>query len=277
MCTGSFALVAKDDKAGGDKSAATASHADKMMASCIAVGNQEEIALAEFARQKTHNDDVKKFVEMMITDHHTFLLKLRKFAPEATQPGYIDTDAKVSRGKEGKNKEGKDKDTVQQVGAVEAADDAKQVETADASSAKNDAHGDMNFEKMGRELAAECLAQSKEKLGKKEGAEFDLCFMGQQMAMHEGMKVKLIVFQRHASGELAKVLAEGQKTTEHHIAKAEHILKDLTPTIIEKGREGKNRDRKVTKEKGPLNDKDRDAKEADAKESDAKDADKKPE
>src|SRR4051812_7448548 len=99
--TGSFGLLAqqnnsaakkRDDKSKADHHAAH--NPDHMMASCVAVANQEEIALAEFARQKTTNDDVKKLVEMMITDHHTFLLKLKQFAPEATQPGYIETHAR---------------------------------------------------------------------------------------------------------------------------------------------------------------------------------------
>jgi len=252
--TGSFGLLAQQDNSAAknrdDKPADhhAAHNPDHMMASCVAVSNQEEIALAEFARQKTTNDDVKKLVEMMITDHHTFLLKLKKFAPEATQPGYIDTHAR-GEGKDDAGASATNKPKIQKTGVAEGADDAgKGVQTADAN---RSAEHHVDFAQMQRELAAECLALSKEKLSQKEGAEFDKCFVGQQIAMHEGMKAKLIVFQRHASGDLAKVFAEGQKTTEHHLAKAEELMKHLSPstTIIEKTRDGKNKERTVIKEK----------------------------
>lgn len=255
-------LSAEDDKANesqaGNKASAHHMHnPDQLMASCVAVGNQEEIAVAEFARQKTQNEDVKKFVEMMITDHHTYLLKLRKFAPEATEPGYIPSTTKAAA------KAGGLKAVIQQTGAAVAAavsddakDDAKKVENADAKEAADskesaDSGKHSKFAQMERELAAECLALTKAKLGEKSGAEFDQCFIGQQIGAHMAMKAKLTVFQRHASPELAKVFAEGLKTTEHHLAKAEDLAKELhtTTTTIEKTREGKNRERKVIKEK----------------------------
>lgn len=260
-------LSAEDDKtneskAGNKASAHQMHNPDQLMASCVAVGNQEEIAIAEFARQKSQNEDVKKFVEMMITDHHTYLLKLRKFAPEATQPGYIPSNTKEAAKARGL------KGIIQQTGAAVAAavsddakDDAKKVENADdkddakVETADSKETGDSGkhsiFAQMERELAAECLALTKAKLGEKSGAEFDQCFIGQQIGAHMAMKAKLTVFQRHASPELAKVFAEGLKTTEHHLAKAEDLAKELHPTTttIEKTREGKNRERKVIKEK----------------------------
>ena len=36
-------------------------------------------------------------------------------------------------------------------------------------------------------------------MSKKDGAEFDECFIGYQIAMHAGMKNKLVVFERHVS------------------------------------------------------------------------------
>ena len=71
--------------------------------------------------------------------------------------------------------------------------------------------------------------------------------------MHQHMKDNLIVLQRHVSPELAEILAEGQKTTEEHLAKAESIMKGLdsqsTTRTVETKRDGKVKERKVTKEK----------------------------
>ncbi len=218
---------------------------DHLLATCIALGNQGEIAISEIARTKTQNDEVKKFAGMMITEHHNFLEKLQKFAPEATKAGYLDAATKGAR----KNKRGA---KIEQTAASDADQDADKsdVKTADAKS--DDSAHHFHHMQLERELAAQCLASAKEKLEAKSGHEFDECFIGHQLAMHMHMKDKLIVFQRHVSPELAAVLAEGQKTTETHLAHAEKLMKELahhsTTRTVETKRDGKGKERKVTKE-----------------------------
>lgn len=218
---------------------------DHLLASCIALGNQGEIAISELARTKTENDEVKKFAGMMITEHHNFLEKLQKFAPEATKAGYLDTATKGDR----KNKRGA---KIEQTAASDADQDADKsdVKTADAKS-DNSAHH-FDHMQLQRELAAQCLASAKEKLEAKSGSEFDQCYIGQQLAMHMHMNDKLIVFQRHVSPELAAILAEGQKTTEEHLAHAEKLMKELahdaTPRAGAAKRDKKVKERKAAKE-----------------------------
>ncbi len=235
----SVAMLSADDaksKSAGDKKSA-----DHLLASCVALANQSEIAISEIGRTKSTNDEVKKFAGMLITDHHNFLEKLQKFAPEATKADYLDGASKEVRTTK---RDGKIQQTA-------AADDKADIKTADA---KSD-HADMHFNHMQlqRELAAQCLSSAKEKLNSKSGDEFDKCFIGHQLGMHEHMKDSLIVLQRHVSPELAAILAEGQKTTEEHLAKAEAIMKDLdhhtTTRTVETKRDGKVKERKVTKEK----------------------------
>ncbi|MDB5338301.1 MAG: hypothetical protein JWN70_3920 [Planctomycetaceae bacterium] len=215
---------------------------DHLLATCVALGNQGEISISEIARTKATNDDVKKFADMMITDHHAFLEKLQKFAPEATKAGYLDSATKEAKTNKSGNK-------IQQTAATDA--DKSDVKTADAKSGDGSQH--FHHMQLERELATQCLASSKEMLESKSGPEFDACFIGMQLGMHMHMKDKLIVFQRHVSPELAAIFAEGQKTTEEHMAKAEKIMKDLhhtttTRTVETKRGDGKGKERKVTKE-----------------------------
>ncbi len=214
---------------------------DHLLATCVALGNQAEITLSEIARTKATNEEVKKFAEMMIADHHAFLEKLQKFAPEATKAGFLDSDVKAAR----TNKSG---DKIQQTAASDA--DKSDVKTADAESGDSAHH--FHHMQLERELAAQCIASAKEKLEAKSGHEFDNCFIGMQLGAHMHMKDKLIVFQRHVSPELAAILADGLKTTEHHMAKAEQIMKDLehttTTKTVETKRGNKVKERTVTKE-----------------------------
>lgn len=224
--TGTVAVLSADDAS----KASLGSNSDHMFASCVAVGNQEEIIIAEFAIKKAHSDDVKKFAEGMVADHHAFLLKLKKFAPEATAPGFLDTGVKEAKS------EGKGEKVVKAVATIlqtaassDAADDKKSVDNAAATrSAEASSGKGIDFLQLQREMANECLTLTREKLSEKSGAGFDECFLGQQIGAHMAMKAKLTVLHRHASSELAGILADGLKTTDQHLAKAEHLMKTVT-------------------------------------------------
>jgi len=193
---------------------------DHCFATCVALGNQEEVALGQFASQKAKNPEVKKFAEMLVEDHTEYLGKLKNFAPEASSQGYLrgegGTGPKAgARNREATNqREGATQETATKTGAG--------VRTGDQS-----ADG-LKPSEIEREVAEECLNSAMAKLNEKAGtADFDKCFIGQQIAKHMGMKDKLAVYQRHASSELAQVFAAGQKKTEEHLAKAEDLMKML--------------------------------------------------
>lgn len=189
---------------------------DHCFASCVALGNQEEVALGQIGAKTSSNEDVKKFAEMLVKDHTMYLTKLQKFAPEASKAGYLGTDKEEASVDERK--------AVRQVAATDDADTDTKVQTAEGKSPK---HAARDMQQVERELAVQCLTSSKEALEEKSGAEFDKCFIGMQIAKHMGMRDKLIVYQRHASSELAPLFAAGQKKTEEHLAKAKEIMKSL--------------------------------------------------
>jgi len=192
---------------------------DQMVASCVAIENQEEIAIARFAEDKTKNDDVKEFARMLIKDHSGFLQKLEKFAPEATQEGYLE------RGQAGLNAT----DRPQRVGEVTDKGLAKpNIVQRVAAKPPLDTHEQgVDPVALHREIAQQCLADSEAMLNKKNGSKFDECFVGMQIAKHAAMKSKLTVLQRHASGELAELLSAGAKTTQMHLDHAEKLIQQL--------------------------------------------------
>jgi len=198
------------------------------LAACVAIANQEEIALAKIAADKAKNKDVKEFADMLAEDHQGFLKKLQRFAPEAQGSLQAATD-------------GSNQSRVQPAGgAVQAQATQPQAATQQPAAqpgqpiqqVANQAGGvqagnHVDVIQLHREVAQQCLADAKKKMGEKDGDEFDACFIGHQIAKHEEMKTKLTVFQRHASGEFAQLLASGIETTENHLKKAEDIMKDL--------------------------------------------------
>lgn len=192
---------------------------DHMVASCVAIDNQAEIAIARFIEDKTKNDDVKKFARMLIKDHGGFLQKLEKFAPEATQDGYLDRGNATAG-----------IDRPQRIGEVTEKGLAKpNIVTRVAAKPPLDGGNQEGIDPvaLGREIAQQCLADTEAMLSKKSGDKFDECFVGMQIAKHAEMKSKLAVLQRHSSGELAQLLAMGAKTTQAHLDHAEKLMQQL--------------------------------------------------
>lgn len=212
---------------------------DQALATCLAIENQEEVAISKFAEDKAKSQKVKEFAAMIAKDHRSFLQKLEKYAPEATGDNYFheSADHQNARGEAGRAKP--DVKVEAAGGAVKATTNNRVEQTAgrenrtEARDGKgNDAaHGNhtdhTSMLQLHREFAQQCLNDTKQNLGKKEGAEFDECFMGLQIAKHAGMKAKLTVIERHVSGDLKQVVSEGLKTTEKHLQKAEEIMKQL--------------------------------------------------
>jgi len=209
-------------------------HGDQALASCLAIANQEEIALAKLAEEKSKSKDVKEFAEMLVKDHQGFLQKLSKFAPEAAREGFLmerhQNQTRDNNTQSSTNQKRSDSD-IQPAGGAARADaqkDGQRVQQT-AGTAQDQAHGGqhLDFIAMHKEIAEECLVNAKAKMNREDADRFDKCFIGHQIGMHEQMKVTLTVFQRHTNGELNQLISEGLKKTESHLKKAEDIMKDL--------------------------------------------------
>ena len=55
----------------------------RMLATCVAMNNQHELAMCRFALDHIQNPEVKQFTKMLIDEHTQCAKKLAPFAPEA--------------------------------------------------------------------------------------------------------------------------------------------------------------------------------------------------
>jgi len=191
------------------------------LAACLAIANQEEVSIAEFASDKTKNKDVKEFAKMVIDDHQAFLKKLQKFAPEARDAN-LDHQASASQ------------PAVQAAGGVAQAQPQQPAQNQQgrpiqqvAAQGEQRQAGPIDVIQLHREIAQQCLTDAKKKMSDESSDRFDACFIGHQIAKHSAMKTTLTVFQRHSSGEFAQLLSEGIQTTDKHLKDAEKIMDDL--------------------------------------------------
>jgi predicted outer membrane protein len=217
---------------------------DRFFATCIAIANDNEIALAQLAEQKAQNPEVKEFAKKMVEDHTKFGEKLRQYAAPTTgnpmgrsgvapgerglEPGQHPGDTSqppVARGEGDRNRI----DTSRGRGLPESRRTDDMGRRANETGGVNtglDA-GNVDHVALMQELGQQCLSTAKRELESKSGAEFDKCYVGMAIAAHAMVNDELTVFSRHASSNLRTVFQEGQPTVQAHLDHAKNLIKTL--------------------------------------------------
>ena len=94
---------------------------------------------------------------------------------------------------------------------------------ASQSMSKTATPGTLNVVELKQRLGQKCLESARAEMEKKSGADFDRCYLGQQLGAHMMVLDTLEVFKEYASPDLRRVIDEGITTTQHHLK----MVKDL--------------------------------------------------
>ena len=189
--------------AGRTSSQGAATITPQQIAAGLALDNQEEVILGKFAQEKSKNKEVASFAKMLAEEHQGNLKKLSKFSPETSREGYLTENVQQDQTKSG----------------------STSGTTNKAASGSTTAGIDMM--QLHREIAQQCIADSKKYLNEKDGDKFDVCFVGMQIAKHAAMHTKLVVLQRHTTDELQQLVSESLQATEKHMKAAEALMAKL--------------------------------------------------
>lgn len=192
----------------GARQALPAANLDQQIAACLVLGNEEEIALAQFAQQRAQSEPVKKFAQMMIEQHQQAVTKIQQAAPEIARWNLKLAD-KAARAT---SEVGRRPDGAAQPGPQFAA---------------STSGAEQPMLALTRRAHEECLSLAQQELGQKQGAEFDQAYMGQQYFAHVGMLAKIRASQEFASEQLRPLLQESEKVTQNHLAQAKQIKEQL--------------------------------------------------
>lgn len=219
-CTTGRSVAADEARPGQQTSQPSqqAGQLDQQIAACLLLGNQEEVALAEFAQERAQNPRVKEFAKMMIEQHQQAIAKIQQASPELASLN-LKLKANATGG-----------DEPQYEATRPAARTTGATAAGEASARAGESAADSPMFAWARDTAQECLNLTAKELSEKQGAEFDKAYMGQQCTAHVGMLAKLRASKSHASEKLQPVLAEGIEMTQHHLAEAKQIKQGLKET-----------------------------------------------
>lgn len=217
---------------GRDQAGRGRSQGDSQLVTWLASGNEGEIALGKFAAERAQNEEVKKFAQMMATDHAEFLNKLRRIAPVAStggaEPGTTREQTRTEQEKRSTTR--KDETRPDEPKRTQPKTETAQTKPEDEPTIRRgyaDPEGRVDLLRIKQEIAKQCVETTKRELGEKSGADFDKCYMGQQIVAHLGMADTLKVTKNYASPELRRLLEDGEKAVHEHLAHAKEIMKQI--------------------------------------------------
>jgi predicted outer membrane protein len=199
---------------------------DWQIAEWLSVDNQGEVALAEIAEQQASDKDVKKFAQQMMDEHKELLQKLQRLKgvgrgePRQGQPG---------QGQPGQGQPGqaRPEGQVRQGQVPQRQPQQGQFQPGQIQPQQGRPQQGLDLVMLKHQLGEQCRQSASRELQRKDGSEFDKCYMGMQIGMHMQMLDTLKVMSRYASHELDQLIEEGEKTTESHLDHAKKIMASL--------------------------------------------------
>lgn len=201
---------------------------DRTLAAILLIGNQKEVAVSRLAANRAQNAEVKQFAQEMAQAHGQFIAKLAQLAGAQERADGGANPLTTQRDPAGRAA-GKDADSKANNAAEAQARNTTNPEQADRPRGEWQRYdlGASPLVSFDRELADQCLQSTERFLGQQQGAEFDKWFMALQLVEHMGMRDKLQVARRHATGELRALVDQGIQTTDQHIRQAEQVMRQL--------------------------------------------------
>jgi predicted outer membrane protein len=200
------------------RSTASSGNIDKELANCLAIDNWKKIELAKFAESKTQSQDVKQFVEMLQKDHAEFVNRLKEIQPSVSS--YVKVDGQHSPTERANLATGQP----EQRNPAQPPSDRKDSPTTRDGQRPHTGADEAKFLQIKQEIATACVDTFRRELGGKTASEFDRCFLGYQVGAHLQMIDTLRVFERYASPQLAKVIADATQTAQGHLTQAKQLL-----------------------------------------------------
>lgn len=178
-----------------------AASADQQIAACISGECHNEVEISKFAQSRLQTPECKKFAEMMVKAHTPECEAYQKLAGNLA--------------------------TMSQRGSAGRAD-------AQRAGGQQSTGGPLDWVSIHQEVGQKCLQTTQQELSKKEGADFDKCYMTQQVMCHLELKDKLTVLSEHASPQLAKQIDASLEDVNTHLKEAQQIMEKMKDSPSER-------------------------------------------
>ncbi|SMP64455.1 Predicted outer membrane protein [Neorhodopirellula lusitana] len=163
--------------------------------------NKAEVELANFAMQRTDNQEVKQLAQTIAQDHESCNQKLKQMAGQHHQNG--------------QSHQGQQNRAVNNHQAGQTATSRQQATVP------------MELCQIAEQACDNALQMTKEMLGNHEGQDFDMAFLGQQCVAHTMMLAELKAIESTGPQELQQVAQEASQKVKQHLDHCKQLAKKL--------------------------------------------------
>lgn len=215
---------------------------DQFIAAAVAIGNEEEIQLAQLAASRAQSDEVKEFARQMQQQHTELGQKLTQITGQRIQleggagapvvrgqsPDSSDrTQQNQQNQQQDRQQTDRDRSSTSPQGQSSQPGQAGQASQTTQLTQSGSGHELHQLVQIKKEIAQRCLQNAEREMQALSGNDFDKAYMGHQAVLHGQMLAALQVYQQHASPQLAQTLAQAEQVTERHLQHAKQLCKQL--------------------------------------------------
>lgn len=176
----------------------------KYIVACLLSKNKAEVEINEFAQQQAQNPEVKEFAQQMVQDHQKLVQELQQLASK--HGGQAADRARTATSLE----------------ATEQADtNARTLGAANTNSAVD------QLVALEQQITKQCAQALRDELQQKQGAEFDMCYIGSQIGAHMQMVAALEVLAQQGPEQIQQVAQKAQPIVQQHLDHAKNLAKQL--------------------------------------------------
>lgn len=211
---------------------------DSLLASCLLLGNQNEVAISQFAAERAKNEKVQEFAREMVEAHSQAITQLQRFAaPELARDGRSVEPTRTERSETRVNERSPQSETdrprsskqIEQrssspAGQSRSAVQDRSVTTSVEVRSEWEAMPDRLLA-IERQVSEKFVTMCKAEL--EQSGDFDQAYLGQQVCGHMVMIAKLETYQSYVSEELGQVVKASLQTAQEHLRHANELIKEI--------------------------------------------------
>jgi predicted outer membrane protein len=205
----------------------------------LMLGNKAEVELGQMAQDRAQSDDVKQFAQMLVQEHQQLnqqLAQLQAGHQKAGAQPATAAGANVQGGVRESRVAGQpsgEAPVANAPGAGNPTDQASNQIAGQPGKAGNQ-HRAAQHEQVPQQLtmicqqtAAKQLEMAREMLGEYEGQDFDMGFLGLQIAKHAQVVAELQSIQNVGSPEFQQLVRTAEQKTSQHLDQAKQLANKL--------------------------------------------------
>lgn len=198
---------------------------EQLVAAKLMIANKGVVELSKLATEKASDEKVKQFAQTLVKEHESLCRDIEKLQ---ASKGYSKKGGQSkgddSRGDRSSQTAQNQPGQPNQPGRQSAA--ALQADNRDSDSDSKNLAG--KLETIAEKSSKKQLEMAKEMLQKHEGSDFDMAFVGMQIAAHARAVADLNALQGVGSKEMQDVVRQAETATTKHLKTAKDLAEQLS-------------------------------------------------